>query len=101
MVGCGRAPIPIEEAEMAALRRLSDCCMQAEPWPYVEAGQNVMVLDGPLKGTVGILISMKARHRLVLSVTLLKRAVAVEIERDWVRPTCPSHPAAIGLHHGA
>jgi len=81
------------------LRRLADCCLQAEPWPYLEAGQIVMVHHGPLKGTAGILISVKNRHRLVMSVTLLRRALAVEIDRDWVGPLSPSHHAAIGLHN--
>jgi transcription antitermination factor NusG len=86
VVGCGRVPVPVEEAEMQAIRRVAGWALLAEPWPYLEVGQMVYVEDGPLEGTVGILLTVKNSHRLVLSVTLLRRAVAVEIDRDWVRP---------------
>ena len=41
---------------------------------------------GPLRGVEGVLVSQKRNSRLVVSVTLLQRAVAVEIEADWARP---------------
>jgi transcriptional antiterminator RfaH len=97
VVGCGRIPTPIDQAEMEAIRRLAGSCLQAEPWPYLEVGQKVCVQDGPLKGTVGILLAVKNTHRLLLSVTLLQRAVAVEIDRDWVKPASVLHPRAVPL----
>jgi hypothetical protein len=40
----------------------------------------------------GIIISLKGQYRLVVSVSLLQRSVAVEIDRDWVRPTSQHRP---------
>jgi len=86
VVGLGRIPIPIEESEIDSIRRLISSPLQPEPWPYLEMGQSVYIQDGPLQGIVGTLVSVKNSHRLVLSVTLLKRSVAVEIDRNWVVP---------------
>ena len=86
VVGSGRAPIPIDRAEMEAVRHLAESQLPAEPHPYLEVGQKVYIQEGPLIGTVGILLANKNSHRLIVSVTLLRRAVAVEINRDWARP---------------
>jgi transcription antitermination factor NusG len=87
VVGLGRTPIPVAETEIQAIQRLVNSPLAAEPWPYVEVGQTVCVQEGPLRGVEGILLAIKNGHRLVISVTLLKRAVAVEIERTSVLPT--------------
>ena len=86
VVGSGRAPIPIEQAEMQAVRHLAESQLLAEPHPYLEIGQKVYIHEGPLAGTVGILLAKKNSHRVIISVTLLRRSVAVEIDRDWARP---------------
>ena len=86
VVGCGLAPIPIDRAEMQAVRHLAESQLLAEPCPYLEVGQKVYIQDGPLEGTAGILLAIKNSHRLVVSVTLLRRSVAVEINREWIRP---------------
>ena len=92
VVGCGRNPTPVDDVEMESIRRLSGLRLDAEPWPYLEVGQRVYIQGGPLKGTVGILLAMKNRYRLILTVTLLRRAVAVEIDRDWARAEVMCRP---------
>jgi transcription elongation factor/antiterminator RfaH len=91
VVGLGRTPIPVKDAEIHAIRRLVSSPLHAEPWPFVEVGQTVYVQEGPLQGVEGVLLAFKNSHRLVLSVTLLQRSVAVEIERASVVPT-PARP---------
>jgi len=54
------------------------------PWPYLEVGERVRINYGPLSGLEGILATFKGSHRVVLSVTLLQRSVAMEVELDWV-----------------
>lgn len=93
VVGSGRAPIPIDPAEMDAVRHLAQSQLLAEPHPYLEVGQKVYIQEGPLVGTEGILLVKKNSHRLIVSVALLRRAVAVEIDRNWARPE-PSGLAA-------
>lgn len=86
VVGSGRVPIPIDRAEMQAVRHLAESQLPAEPHPYLEVGQKVYIQEGPLVGTAGILLANKNSHRVIISVTLLRRSVSVEIDRDWARP---------------
>ncbi|MEK7406646.1 MAG: UpxY family transcription antiterminator [Acidobacteriota bacterium] len=86
VVGFGRVPAPVDEGEIAALQVIVKSELAAHPWPFLKAGQFVQIEYGPLSGLEGILLSLKKEHRLVVSVTLLQRSVAVEVECDWVRP---------------
>ena len=94
-VGIGKVPVPIEEEEITAIRTAVESGLSAEPWPFLEIGQRVLLEGGPLAGLEGILIEARKQQRLVVSVTLLKRSVAVGIERHWVRPLDASGRPAI------
>jgi transcription antitermination factor NusG len=96
IVGFNRAPVPVTESEIAALQQLVSSKLRHEPWPYLRAGAKVSIEAGPLAGLEGIFIEAKGSHRLVLSVTLLQRSVAVEIDSAFVRPVPESHHAAGG-----
>ena len=85
-IGIGRIPAPIDDEEIAALQTAMLSGVWAEPWPFLDVGQRVRLEEGPLAGLEGLLIEVRKKQRLIVSVTLLKRSVAVEIERDWVRP---------------
>jgi transcription antitermination factor NusG len=84
IVGVAKDPTPIEEAEITALRTLLSTDLPRQPWPYLQIGQHVRIEYGALYGLEGILLEFRGRHRIVLSVTLLQRSVAVEIESAWV-----------------
>jgi transcription antitermination factor NusG len=86
IVSCGGIPQPIPDPEIAAIRTVVDSHIRALPWPYLQAGNPVRIEFGPLAGLEGLVVYEKSRERLVLSVPLLQRSVAVEIERSWVRP---------------
>ena len=77
----------IEPDEMFALRRLVDSAQGAEPWPYVGTGTTVRLVAGPLAGVQGVVLAVADRCRLVISVTLLQRSVAVSIDQRWVSPS--------------
>ena len=111
-VGIGKVPVPIDSFEIAAIQNAVRSGLPAEPWAYLNVGQLVRLDDGPLAGLEGILIETRKQYRVVVSVSLLQRSVAVEIERDWVTPlgadrrplaipvpwaTSPSHPELISL----
>jgi len=85
-VGLGRIPVPIDDAEILAIQSAVASGLSTEPWPYLEVGQRVRLEDGPLAGLEGLLVEVRKRFRVVVSVTLLKRSVAVEIDREWVEP---------------
>jgi len=92
IVGVGRRPIPVSEAEIASVSRLIESGLTAEPCPYFEVGQQVRVTDGPLRGITGVLAVVKNERRLVVCVSLLRRAVSVEIPSEWVLPaTSPEY----------
>ncbi len=85
-VGIGKAPVPIDDEEITAIQSAVKSGLSAEPWPFLEAGQRVRLEDGPLAGLEGLLVEVRKRYRVVVSVSLLKRSVAVEIDREWVAP---------------
>lgn len=86
VVGAGKTPLPIEETEIAAIQMAMKSGCPAQPWPFLEIGQKVRIEYGPLCGIEGILLGLKGQKRLVLSIALLQRSVAVEISGEWVRP---------------
>ncbi|MGO9008522.1 MAG: transcription termination/antitermination protein NusG [Bryobacteraceae bacterium] len=85
-VGIGKAPVAIDDAEILAIQSAVASGLSTEPWPFLEVGQRVRLEDGPLVGLEGFLVEVRKRYRVVVSVTLLKRSVAVEIDREWVAP---------------
>jgi transcription antitermination factor NusG len=84
VVGRGRIPIPVEDLEIEAIQRVVYTGLQAEPWPYLEVGQLVRIDNGALCGVQGVLIGFKGARRIVVSVSLLRRSVALEIDRSVV-----------------
>jgi transcription antitermination factor NusG len=84
IVGVGRTPMPIEEGEMAAIQLAVSSGLPSQPWPYLEIGERVRVNYGNLSGLEGILVNFKGNHRVILSVTLLQRSVAMEVDLAWV-----------------
>jgi transcription termination/antitermination protein NusG len=96
VVGRGRTPVPIEDSEVAALQRVVSSGFQPEPWPYLEVGQAIRIEDGALSGLEGILVSFKGTRRIVVSVSLLKRSVALEIDRSSVSPVQVSRTSDFG-----
>jgi transcription antitermination factor NusG len=91
-VGIGKVPVPIDDAEVAAIQTAIQSGLGAEPWPFMDVGQRVLIEEGPLSGVEGLLVEVRKKHRIVVSVSLLKRSLAVEIERHWARPLDQNRP---------
>jgi transcription antitermination factor NusG len=85
-VAVGRIPVPIDDAEIAAIQAAVKPGVRSRPWPYLQTGQRVRIEHGPLCGIEGILVEFKGHERLIVSVTLLQRSLAAEVEENWVRP---------------
>jgi transcription antitermination factor NusG len=85
-VGIGRTPVPIDDQEMAAIQTAVRSELRTEPWRFLDVGHRVRLGTGPLAGLEGFLIQSRKQHRVVVSVTVLRRSVAVEIERQWIQP---------------
>lgn len=86
IVGSGRRPEPIADAEIEALKTLMASVLPYDPHPYLHEGMQVEVVRGPLQGIQGILLRKEKRHRLVIGVRLIQQAAAVEIDVDHVVP---------------
>lgn len=95
VVGVGRTPIAIDEAELAAIQAAVESGLPRQPWPFLEIGHKVRIERGPLCGVEGILLGFRGHQRLVLSVTLLQRSVAVQVDEAWVQYVRPQ-PASRG-----
>ena len=85
IVGYSRSPIPVDEAEISAIRAIVASGLPNEPWPFLRMGDAVQIESGPLQGLRGILVGVRGGHRLVLSVSLLQRSVGVEIDSAFVK----------------
>jgi len=92
IVGFKNGPAAVEESEIRSLQTLVAAGVPHQPWPFLAAGDRVRIESGPLLGLEGILTEVRRSHRLVLSVTLLQRSVAVEIDSALVTAINPSRP---------
>jgi transcription antitermination factor NusG len=95
VVGRGRLPLPVDDHEIAAIQTVVASGYRADPWPYLEVGQKVRIESDVLMGLEGILINFKGNHRIVVSVSLLRRSVALEIDRSCVKPVGPGRAAVL------
>jgi transcription antitermination factor NusG len=84
MVGNSRGASAVPELEIEALRKIMRSNARIEPHPYLKNGDRVRVRSGPLSGLEGILVRIKNTYRVVLSVELLQKAVAVEVDLSIV-----------------
>jgi len=85
-VGIGGRPVAIAEDEVDAIRRIAESGISAEPWRFVRSGDRVQVCAGPLLGLEGVVVHLKNAVRVIVSVTMLRRSVAVELNVDEIRP---------------
>jgi transcription antitermination factor NusG len=86
VVGRGKTPVAVDDAEIFSIQAAMGSGIHMEPWPYVEIGERVRIKDDVLDGMEGILTSFKGSHRVVISVTLLRRSVALDIDRSRITP---------------
>ena len=77
----------VPESEIMASQKVHATGLPVQPYPYLREGQRVRITDGLLAGTEGILLQTKPnKGLLVVSVNLLQRSVAVEVDCTLVAP---------------
>jgi transcription antitermination factor NusG len=86
LVGFGGLPAALPDEQVEALRAGLAGRLHAEPHPFLTAGRRVCVKTGPLQGLEGFVVRRKNGLRLVISLDLIQRAAAVEIEVADVDP---------------
>jgi transcription antitermination factor NusG len=79
-------PAPLPDSEIEILSKGLASGIRAEPHPYLKVGHRVRVRSGPLAGAQGILQRKKDKFRVVLSIDLIMRSVAVEVDEADIEP---------------
>lgn len=100
LVCVGTQVAVISDQEIHAVRRAADACSATEPHPFLHNGDRVRVTSGPLHGVEGILIRKKDGLRLILSINLLQRSIAVEVDALAVAPVSNPLPARLESRGG-
>jgi transcription antitermination factor NusG len=84
VVGFGGTPAEVAREEIEALQILAQTSFLREPWKYLPNGTLVLIETGPLSGIRGIICADENKKQLVISVTLLQRSVAIQLDEDTV-----------------
>jgi len=86
IVGAGKNPEPVRQSEIDSIQMVSEAGHAVQPWPFLRQDQRIRIEAGPLAGIEGTLLTVKGQLRLVVSITLLQRSMAVEVDQEVVRP---------------
>jgi transcription antitermination factor NusG len=86
LVSFNGIPAALPREEIETLRASLEGGVRAEPHPYLKVGRRARVKSGPLAGMQGVLVRRKNRSRFVISLDLIMRSVAVEVEALELEP---------------
>jgi hypothetical protein len=78
-------------SELHQLRQLQLANGRLQAYPFVGTGDAVLITAGAFEGYRGIVVREKGTERLVVSVSFIRQSVAVELDREAIRPS----PAAL------
>lgn len=84
IVSFGAHPCPIPDEEMDQLQHVTVSGRSLMPVPYVKVGQKVQIASGPLSGISGVVMMLKNKNHLVISVDLIMKAFSVDISTSDV-----------------
>jgi transcriptional antiterminator NusG len=85
LLGFKGSPAPVPEETIHSVKAIVDSDQPFYPWPYLQTGSLVRVLEGPLAGAIGVILWRKEKkRRLIVSVELFQRSVAVELDGEAV-----------------
>ena len=96
----GTLPAEIPSDEIHAIRRAVESPLRLEPHPYLKGGDVVRIKSGPLEGLEGIVSRSKDAFRVVLSVEMLGKSAAVDIDAasvERIRSSSGSHCSTSGV----
>lgn len=96
LVGFGGLPAALPEQQIETLRHGLSDGFRAHPHRFLAVGRRVLVTNGPLAGMKGILLRRKGDFRVVLSVDLIMRSIAVEVDAANLAPQPGFRRAATG-----
>jgi transcription antitermination factor NusG len=85
-VGNRKDAIPIHDKEIRDVRAVLEGKLRCSPYPFLELGQRVRIRGGSLDGVEGILVGRPSSSKLVISIELIQRALAVSVCNFEVEP---------------
>jgi transcription antitermination factor NusG len=88
IVGDGRRPLPLPDEEIDILRS-GLLQRQVDPHPFAKVGARVRIHSGPLAGLEGVVLRKDDQLRVVLSLDLIKKSIAVHVTADEIEPCDP------------
>ena len=80
IIGFNGQAVPIPDEQIQSVQKLVFSTLPYDPYPYLNEGDRVRIVHGPLKGLEGILVEKKGTYRFILSVDLIQQAVACEVD---------------------
>jgi transcription antitermination factor NusG len=86
LVGFNGLPAALADEEMEILRLGLGQSFLAEPHPFLTVGRRVRIVEGPFAGLEGVLKRKKSNLRVVVSLELIQRSVAVDVDAADVTP---------------
>lgn len=86
IVGLNGQPIAVPEEQIQAVQTMVTQQLHYDPHPFLQEGMRVRVKHGMLAGAEGILITKKNHYRLVVSIDLIQKSVAVDIDSADIEP---------------
>jgi transcription antitermination factor NusG len=89
IVGFNGKPAEVAVQEIEALQLLMQSSLLREPWRYLPNGTQVLVETGPLTGVEGIIHQDDNYRRLVISITLLQRSIAIQLDENTIVSVVP------------
>lgn len=86
LVGFGGRPTALPDEEMGILRAGLSERLRAEPHPFLTVGRRVRITRGPFAGLEGVLKRRKNNLRVIVSLELIQRSVALDVSAADVEP---------------
>jgi len=95
-VGNRQGPVPIPDREIAAVHAVLEQKVECSPYPFLQVGRRVRIRGGSLDGIEGILVGRDSASKLVISIELIQRSLAVSVYNFDVEPV-GSYSGMVGL----
>jgi transcription antitermination factor NusG len=88
-VGDHTGPLPVENSEIEDIQNLVRCGVELLPYPFLKAGDRVRVVRGALAGVEGVLVRVGSGLRMVISIEVIHRSLAITVSQHDVEPISP------------
>ena len=97
LVGFGQQPAPLPDFEIESLR--SGLRQRTiGPHPYLVMGERFRIKTGAMAGMEGVLVRQKNNFRIVITLDMIMRSVAVEVDADDLEPVAHPRPLQATVH---